>query len=44
MSQYFTEEGYRDDFRPLERGDTYQVIIVNVHDQRVVWIDDVIAS
>ena len=44
MVQYFTEEGYRDDFRPLETGKTYHVVIVNINEQNVVWMGDVTAS
>jgi flagellin-like protein len=39
--QYFTEEGYRNDYEPMVKGDTYEVVIVNIEDNRVVWSGDI---
>ncbi len=41
--QYFTEESYRDDYRPLTQGTSYYVVVVNLDDNRVVWWGYVIA-
>jgi len=43
ITQYFTEEGYRDDFAPMVKGESYNVVIVNIRDNQVVWSGDVIA-
>ncbi|MGA1872155.1 MAG: archaellin/type IV pilin N-terminal domain-containing protein [Thermoplasmatota archaeon] len=39
--QYLTEEGYREDFRPLQRGGIYYVVIVNLVENEIVWKGDV---
>jgi flagellin-like protein len=43
LSQYFTEEGFRNDYQPLMKGEKYDVVIVNIDDTSVVWSGEVIA-
>jgi len=39
--QWFTENGYRDDFQPMRAGSTYNVKIVNIETNQLVWENDI---
>ncbi|MGA1820371.1 MAG: archaellin/type IV pilin N-terminal domain-containing protein [Thermoplasmatota archaeon] len=43
-TKYLTEEGLRNDFNPLKKGGKYDVVIVNIKENRVVWSGDVKAK
>lgn len=39
--QWFTENGYREDFMPMKTGTPYNVKIINIQTNQLVWENDI---